>query len=146
MFRVIEMISSIFRTILKKNFFFTVQSFPCLILQETPFQVVPYQKVNLGTTSYSCKIKYTASYFINVRETNVELYYKHVQATSFSKKQTNKQTNKKKETITFPERTSKINVMLSPILILTFLAPATTQHLSTNICKLKCHRLRPPHF
>ena len=41
-------------------------------------------------------------------------------------KQTNKQTNKKKETITFPERTSKINVMLSPILILTFLAPATT--------------------
>ena len=42
--------------------------------------------------------------------------------------QKNKQTkNKKKnETITFPERTSKINVMLSPILILTFLAPATT--------------------
>ena len=41
----------------------------------------------------------------------------------FQKKQTNKQKN---ETITFPERTSKINVMLSPKLILTFLAPETT--------------------
>ena len=64
-----------------------------------------------------------------MRETHVELYYKRVQATSFSKKQTNKKQEKKKiknETITFPERTSKINVMLSPILILTFLAPATT--------------------
>ena len=63
-----------------------------------------------------------------MRETHVELYYKHVQATSFSKKQTNKKQTKKKknETITFPERTSKINVMLSPILILNFLAPATT--------------------
>ena len=43
-----------------------------------------------------------------------------------NKQTKNKQTNKKNETITFPERTSKINVMLSPILILTFLAPATT--------------------
>ena len=43
-----------------------------------------------------------------------------------NKQTKNKQTKKKNETITFPERTSKINVMLSPILILNFLAPATT--------------------
>ena len=63
-----------------------------------------------------------------MRETNVKLHYKHVEAASFSKanKQTKKQTMKKKQTVTFPDRTSKIKLMLFLILFLTFLTPAIT--------------------